>query len=440
MRSTIRTAQHYLDTFRLAVTAGGWAYATRRTTLFLRNRVAAAGRRITRIILPSGARRKPNRPASPYARIIETLPVPAAHRPLLLIVSDSQIRQCVHFRIKQKLSYLERIGLRAMHLSPAEMGRVRAFLGLTHTVIIYRTALDKEIVQSFREAGAKVYFEFDDLVVGSEVLQASGILDQVTKHQAINLSKLADDFLETAQGCDGIIVSTPVLAEIYHKPENGLSFQPCHVIPNFVETDIFPAPAEKSVTFAYTSPSGSIRQELAMLTDFLTAYDKAARKPWSILVMGNVIAQKSLGAVTFTRGQVLARPFSDFDAYLQQIRSAKTVLIPLSDTTFNRSKTAIRLMDAALSGAQAVFSPVGAYDSIQARMQDDTLCIPVDGWAPAGARLAPDLERLDENVRDLQQAVRAVYGVDAAIDCYRAVFLTRLGLNHAVEPDLAMAS
>lgn len=440
MRSKIRTAKHYLDVFRQAVAADGWRYAIRRSTIFMKKRSSSASRKAVSVVAPSVLTTELAGPTSPYESVIETLPIPRARRNLLLIVSDSKIRQCVHFRIQQKLRYLDRIGVKAMHLSPVDMGRVKSFMGLAHSVIIYRTALPKDVVQSFRDYGAKVYFEFDDLVVGSRVLEASGILDQVTEHQARGLSKLSDEFLDTAQRCDGIIVSTPVLAEIYGKPENGLAFLPRHVVPNFVETDSFPAPGEKSVTFAYTSPSGSIRRELSMLSDFLSAYDRAAAAPWSILVMGNPVAQKSLAAMTFAKGTVKAQPFSDFDAYLQTIGAAETVLIPLSDSTFNRSKTAIRLMDAALAGSQAVFCPVGAYDSIRKRLRDDSLCIPVDGWGEAGENLLAKLNGLDDNVRDLQQAVRKECGVDTALACYRNVFLNRLGLSSNESLDLSIAS
>lgn len=436
----IRTARHYLDTFRLAVASGGLPYAMRRSTIFLTNRTKATARRMINLVRPEDKLGGPPPFVSPFAPIIETLPTAPNARPLLLIVSDSKIRQCVHFRIEQKLRYLEQIGVRAMHLSPANMGRVRSFLGLAHTVIIYRTALDEQTVTYFRDAGAKVYFEFDDLVVGSDVLRNSGILDQVTEHQAISLSKLADDFLETAQLCDGIIVSTPFLAEVYAKPGHGLADLPCHVLPNFIEVETYNPPAEKNFTFAYTSPSGSILQEMAMLTDFLTAYDREASQSWSILVMGNPIMQKRLNEIAFDKGVVVSRPFSDFSEYLQTISSAETVLIPLSDSAFNRSKTAIRLMDAALAGSQAVFCPVGAYETVRAEMRDDSLCIPVDAWAAAGAEIAPVLARLPSNVADLQDAVRAVYGTHAARQCYRDVFLGELNLKQSLPQESTAAS
>nr|WP_143791689.1 hypothetical protein [Paracoccus sp. M683]TRW98707.1 hypothetical protein FNJ84_03895 [Paracoccus sp. M683] len=437
MRSTFLAAQHYLRTFRESVLMGGWRYASRRTAIFIGNRARAVLRKLAGGIFPGTARWRIRGLESPFSAIIQTLPATPADRPLLLIVSDSQIKQCVHFRIHQKLRYLEQTGLKAMHLAPADKGRLLSFAGLAHTVIIYRTALDKDTIQMFRDAGARVIFEFDDLVVGSTMLKNSGILDQLTEHQVSGLTRLADRFLETAQASDAIIVSTPFLAQLYAAPDSGLAHLPIHVLPNFVETDIYPVPGEKNVTFAYTSPSGSVRDELTMLSDFLTSYDQTATRDWSILVMGNPLAQKALGDMTFRRGKVIARPFSDFDAYLETIAGAETVLIPLSDSVFNRSKTAIRLMDAALAGSQAVFCPVGAYRDVQTELAEDRLCVPVDDWAKAGVAIAPALTDIQANTRDLQQAVRKVYGTQTARGRYRQVFLDELQMQPYADAERA---
>ena len=57
----------------------------------------------------------------------------------------------------------------------ARSGRLRAFLGLAHSVIVYRTTLPAELMQEFRDAGVRLIFEFDDLVVGPDALENSGI-------------------------------------------------------------------------------------------------------------------------------------------------------------------------------------------------------------------------------------------------------------------------
>lgn len=428
MRLIFRKIQHYGLLFQDAVHNRGLAYALARTWSFVRRRAAL------QIDRPTGASFKPT--VSPFADILETLGFADTTQPLLLIVSDTQIQQCIHYRIHQKIRYLAQLGIKAMHVAPTEVGRMRSFVLLAHTVIVYRTALDDEWISIFRQAGARVLYEFDDLVVGKSVVVGSGILEQISDIQAEGLLRQAETFRATALACDGLIVSTPYLAELYGRPENGLADKPRMVLPNFVETDDFAAPGKKEATFIFTSPSGSIHTELSMLTEFLRSYDRAADRDWSIIVMGNLTAQQHLSGAGFSRGTILARPFSDFDSYLATVATAETVLIPLSDSGFNRAKTSIRLMDATVAGSQVVFSPVGTYETIRDALHDPALCIAQGDWGQAGEHLIPLLSQTKTTTADFQQAVRQCFGVAAAKECYRTLFIEELGLDKPIQTPL----
>lgn len=435
MINSISSLPYYSRAFSEAVRTGGWRYALRRTVAFISGRVKLR----LRYSAPNYEVSTPES-VSPFRDIITTLEPTRLSSSLVLIISDIQIRQCVHYRIQQKLRYLKKIGLQGMHVFPAETGRIRAFLGLTDTVIIYRTALPPELLQVLRDSGVRILFEFDDLVVGPTALDNSGVLTQITDIQAQHLRTLSAELLKTARSCEAIIVSSTYLAQLYAKVENGLADKPCYVVPNFVETDHYNPPGKKNVTFAYTSPSGSIRDEMAMLTGFLASYDAAVEHDWSILIMGNDAARKELEKLSIKRGRIIGQPFSAFDEYLAAITRAETVLIPLADNDFNRSKTAIRLMDAVISGTQALFCPVGAYQSIQAALENDSLCIAPQAWPDAGATIAPILARQEVNVADQQQAVRQIYGIEAARSCYQHVFIEQLGISPAPLPEILAPS
>lgn len=423
----LRMLRHYLGAFTETVRTNGWSFAIRRAHGFLR------GRRANRYI---GAFHQKQPDQNDIQDIIESLKMRPLSRPLLLIISDTQIRQCIHYRIHQKKRYLDEIGVQTMYIPSDNMGRVRSFLNLAHTVIIYRTVISSEQIAEFRNAGLRIIFEFDDLVVGRKTLKGSGILKQLTARQNLGLIDLAGKFLETAQACDEIIVSTPYLAELYAKPENGLAYKTCHVIPNFVETENYSFLGEKDFTFAYTSPSGSIHDEVKMMASFLSGYDITTDYNWTILIMGNDFAYNELNAMGFVKGTVIFQPMTSFEEYLRNIARAQTVLIPLADHQFNRSKTPIRLLDAAISGTQALFSPVGDYQSVQMALSDDRLCISSDKWENAGYGIAPILAREDANLSDLQNAVRILYGREAAILCYRSVFIGRMGLRTKMKTEL----
>lgn len=428
MRPTFRKIQYYRRLFQDAVHNGGLTYALARAGSFVRRRIALQlGSRAGGTFEPT---------VSPFADILETLGFAPTTQPLLLIVSDTQIRQCIHYRIHQKIRYLAQLGIKAVHVSPADIGRLRSFAPLAHTIIVYRTALDDEWISSFRHAGARILYECDDAVVGKSVIKGSGILEQVTDIQAEGLLRQAERFQTTALACDGLIVSTPYLGELYGRTENGLGDKPLMVLPNFVETDDFATPGKKEATFAFTSPSGSIHTELGMLTEFLRSYDRAADRDWSIIVMGNRTALRHLSAAGFSRGTVLARPFSDYTSYLATVATAETVLIPLSDSGFNRAKTPIRLMDAVVAGSQVVFSPVGTYETIRDALPEPTWCVAADDWGYAGERLIPLLAHTKTTTADFQQAVRMCFGIAAAKECYRDLFVEKLGLDKPIPTPL----
>ena len=131
-----RNFRHYCRLFQDAAHSGGLTYALARTGSFVRRRTALRlGRRTAlRLSRGAGATFKPT--GSPFADIVETLSFAPTTQPLLLIVSDTQIRQCIHYRIHQKIRYLAQLGIKAMHIAPSEVGRLRSFVPLAHTIIV----------------------------------------------------------------------------------------------------------------------------------------------------------------------------------------------------------------------------------------------------------------------------------------------------------------
>lgn len=419
----MRKLVYYYRVYRDTVKMQGRGEALRRSVAFVRKRLSAR-LRFKRALPPAAV------PATVEAnlKLVGTLPVARTSRSLVLIVSNIQIKQCVHYRIHQKMRCLDALGIPCQQVNPAETGRLGSLLPFCHTVIIYRTAVDQDFVTRLREADVRVVFECDDLVIGSDAVRKSGILREIPEHMGENLCKLADEFMDTAQLCDELIVSTDYLARIYGKSESGLDRMPIHVIPNFLESDCTAPLRPAEYTFAYTTPSGSILTELQMLIAYLQSHDQVCSEPWSILVMGNPLAARELGKAEFRHGTILTTAFSEYEAYLDKIGRAECVLIPLSRTAFNSAKTPIRVMDAALAGTQAVFSPVGAYDQIRTALPGKMLAIEDEDWRGAGAYAETMLAWRHHNLAELQKAVNDIFGPAAARETYRAVFVDALNL------------
>lgn len=422
----MRKLWHYYRVYQDAVKLQGRREAMRRSFAFVSSRLRS---RLGGLNRYKAARKPLIAPATARnIALVETLPIVRVSRNLVLIVSDTAIRQCLHYRIHQKIRYLDAIGIRSQHILPTETGRLESLLPFCHSVIIYRTQVDADYLGKLREAGVRVIFEIDDLVVGSGLVRRSGILREIPEKMGENLCALSDRFLATAQASDTLIVSTPYLAKIFGRADSGLSDKPCHVIPNFLESDCTAAPQPVRYTFAYTTPSGSIRTELQMLIAYLKSHDLVCNRPWSILVMGNHLAATELQQAGFRHGHVMTAPFAEYETYLDQISHAGAVLIPLARTAFNAAKTPIRVMDAALAGTQAVFSPVGAYDQIRETLPTKMLGIEDEDWRGAGSYAETTLEMRHHNLIELQRAVNGIFGPEAARETYRQVFVDRLAI------------
>lgn len=423
----MRRLQYYYRVYRDTVRMQGRREALRRSWLFVATRLKARLARRNNTTFSAEAAMAPA--AVENMRIVGTLPVAPVSRSLVLIVSDIRIKQCVHYRIHQKMRGLAGVGIRCQHVQPVEYGRLMSLLPFCHTVIVYRTALDADRIAQFREGGARVVFECDDLIIGAEVVRKSGILREIPEHTGKNLCELADLLMETATLCDELIVSTDYLKRIYAKPGSGLQDKPIHVVPNFLETACTAPVTAARHTFAYTTPSGSIRTELQMLTAFLRSHDAVCNHPWSILIMGNVMAAQELRQAGFRHGRIEVAPFSEYETYIEQLGQAGCVLIPLARTAFNSAKTPIRVMDAALAGTQAVFSPVGDYGKIHETLPRRMLAVEDEDWGGAGGYADTTLEIRNQNVAELQQAINLLFGPAAAETTYRQVFADGFGIR-----------
>lgn len=429
----IRKFQHYYRVFQEVAELQGTGTAIRRAVAFVKTRVQ---RRLSPQSLLGKTQALVAPPPDPPAlqqikAVIATLPNASVSRNFVVIISDTQIRQCILYRIHQKIRYLAKIGITAQHIAPDQSGRLCSLLPFCHSIIIYRTALSAERIAEIRalRPDIKIIFEIDDLVIGSAPLQDSGILREIPETMGQSLQTLADEFLVTATHCDELIVSTEHLHRVYSKPKAGLADMPIHVIPNFLEEDSAARPQGRSdYTFAYTTPSGSIRTELQMLSAFLKAHDAVSEKPWTLVTMGNRLAAAELGKIPFKQGRIVPIPFADYDEYIGQISRSECVLIPLARTGFNSAKTPIRIMDAALAGTQAIFSPVGDYGQLDEAMGHNLMAVEDEDWGGAGTYTQTTLQMRSHNVRQLRSAVDQLFGPAAACETYRQVFVEDIGI------------
>lgn len=343
---------------------------------------------------------------------------------LVMIISNTQIDQCISYRINQKISIFKAMGVTAKIFSPLEIGRIKSFLPFTSIILIYRTEVREDLIKPLKAAHSRLIFEFDDLVVGSEQVQQSGVRAALTEIQYANLLKESSLLKETAIKCDEIIVSTEYLKEKYcdKSLENTLSKMPIHVVNNFLIKEHFYSPEDKLIDFAFTSPSQSIGPELKMANDFLQAFDKKTKERWKLLVIGNQMAYEFFVSNNYSFGDIEFEQYAEYSDYVNLMRATRYVLIPISDISFNQSKTVIRSFDALLAGAAPLVSPVGDYRNFLNVPEMKKLVVKNNDWNA----LAESIDELNSNyneiVKNAQKYTQKNFGMDAAIKTYKRVF------------------
>jgi hypothetical protein len=339
--------------------------------------------------------------------------------PLVVIVSDTQIEQCVLYRVFQKREFLRKAGYRCVVLSSGQVGMLRSYLPLARLIIVYRTPLDPDMLADWRRAGARIAFEFDDLVVGREQVRASGILPALTDRQRASLSSEAARLWETAAACDLWIVATERLRAHYAR---HFAAEKIHVLPNFLQPAPHPMKSSKSAIFAYTSPSQSIDGEIGMLNSLLASYSRTVIEPYDIIVIGNAKVAASLAHERHPLCTVHAAPFAPYDRYLQVLAMARYVLIPLTDTPFNHCKTAVRALDAARAGVLPLVSPVGAYAELRGDPLLKALVLDDGDWGEGAERVQGLVGAYRPMLETFAMYCEDRFGEAAGITRYRELF------------------
>ena len=77
---------------------------------------------------------------------------------MVMIISNTQIEQCITYRINQKISVLKDIGIPSKTFDPTDVGRIKSFLPFAATIIIFRTAVRDELIMTLRESNARLIF------------------------------------------------------------------------------------------------------------------------------------------------------------------------------------------------------------------------------------------------------------------------------------------
>ena len=316
----------------------------------------------------------------------------------LVIIAETTLPQCKQYRIDNKIAALNAAGREAVYVNARDVSGVLTALQFASAVIFYRMQMTEIFMAYVAEAkrlGLSTYYDIDDPMFDRDAITTNDNILALDFGVRAALFRDALLMRNAMACCDCLLASTPALAQMMSAAANGKLAQ---VWRNVADNKALTMGAK--ITRTRTSGDKRVRIGLfsgshAHAADFDLVSEPLKRlmdedPKIDIALVGHF--QKKAALERFG-SRVFARPFSDYQTYLQALADCDLVVIPLLDNEFNRCKSIVRFIDAAIVGVPVIVSPVGDYAALvrhgdlgwlaEENTWDETLG---DASADAGAR------------------------------------------------------
>lgn len=332
-------------------------------------------------------------------RRLPMTPIPPGCWPRsVVIVAGPEPRQCYHYRVAQKVEAAEALGVPVRVVDPAHPGDVSDAVQLASVVILFRQGINPGTRAALNQAhrlGVPVVYEADDAVYRRDLLTDNPNLATVPRSLRRAVVTGADDHRELLKQCDHVLASTAVLAADMgrHVPgsqfviDNGIDEHMARIVADLAHD---PAPPRGSddhrIIIGYGSGSRAHDSDLAVAASGLSQV-MADDSRVHVVLVGPLRLPDQLHPFV---DRVQTYPELGYPEFLRQLSSWDIAIAPLLDLPFNRFKSQVKYLEAALAGVPLVASPTVYADYVH---DGTTAVIARDGqWGTALASLVADPE------------------------------------------------
>ena len=317
-----------------------------------------------------------------------------------LIIGEKSLEQCWMYRVEQKKDQLVEYGCNVKTIDQINL----SFWSFTHdflwadAIIICRLAATYHVFRAIayaRSCNKKVYYEIDDLIFTPEYPA-----DFESYGNAIPYSQyknLCSDY-PLRQGvmtyADEVIVSTPVLAELYNLCSKK-STNKVNILPNLplkelnnirdnlsenIENELNNRPTRIVITSGTLSHKNILIDTIfPVLIEILDQHRSV-----NLTVVGHINLPSEFNQYSKRIKQIT---FTDYKSYLSELRSSSIAIVPLEKHPTTDGKSAIKWMEASLCGVVTVCSPVMAYTDVATNEETALFAESREQWKEAINRL-----------------------------------------------------
>ncbi|MBN1331486.1 glycosyltransferase [Candidatus Dojkabacteria bacterium] len=246
-------------------------------------------------------------------------------------------------------------------------------------IVFYRTPLSAVcgIFEQARQRGIKTIFSVDDFVYRRDLIENLDYTKALFSEDAELLLKRADGMLALMQEVDAGIASTKYLAEDMKKHIQGEVFVNRNGILDEKRKRLKLKAENQKIILGYFSGSETHDRDFEIIWPAVKNILEEDEN-FELWLGGRIDKRK------FATGSLSSRikhlPFMSREKYMETLAGIDINLLPLENTEFNRGKSEIKFLEAALCEVPTVASAVGDLASVIKNMETGMIVESSEKW------------------------------------------------------------
>ncbi|MFS9109198.1 rhamnan synthesis F family protein [Streptococcus australis] len=291
--------------------------------------------------------------------------VPREQYILLIDGVENIIPQCTRYRVLNKAEQLRKHGfeVKVVNLSEFELTQAQ---NASH-IIIYRSPISPELLRLChlaKDYGKPIFFDIDDLVFDTLYTDQLSYTKGLPHHEKENYDANVRNYGYMLENCDGAITSTNQLQKELKKYQSKVLLNR-----NLASDELISISSQFLKDYSHVSDvvkigyfSGSISHNENF--ELIKPAIKQLLKKYSnvqLHIVGILDIPKDMKPF---ENQIITHDYVDWDKLPVLISEVDINLAPLVDSIFNRAKSEIKWIEAALVKVPTVASKIGAFSDM----------------------------------------------------------------------------
>lgn len=288
--------------------------------------------------------------------------VPRDQYILIIDGVENIIPQCTRYRVLNKAEQLRKNGFAVRVVNASEFSLAQA--QYASCIIIYRAPWSAQLqllCDLAREEHKPVYFDIDDLVFDTLYTDQLSYTQGLSEKEKGNYDAGVRNYGKMLAACDGVITSTNQLKEELLKYKNSVllnrnlaSSELIAVSSQFLKEDFG---TDDRIKIGYFSGSISHNENFELIKpaikEVLDHYSSV-----ELHIVGHLDIPQDMKQYI---QRIVVHEYVDWKALPQLISQVDINLAPLVDSVFNRAKSEIKWIEAALVKVPTIASHIGAF-------------------------------------------------------------------------------